>query len=44
MNILRRMVACGDFIVKEGGKGNGRHGDIRPRYIAWDGVKSGLTV
>lgn len=37
-NILRRMTTCGDFIMKEADGGNGRHGDIRPRNIAWDGV------
>jgi len=38
-NILRRMTTCGEWIVKQSDGSNGRHGDIRPRYIAWDGVR-----
>lgn len=35
-NILKHLIAAGQYIctVK-----NGRHGDIRPKNIIWDGVK-----
>ena len=37
--ILQKIVCCGDFLVTQGGS-KGRHGDIRPRNIAWDGQRS----
>jgi hypothetical protein len=35
-SILNKMVACCDYLTQI--KENGRHGDIRPRSILWDGV------